>query len=103
MSLLSASDVSDLECIATTITDKAFLITERFKRFVVSVSTSGAELAAQFAGERASASIFARGLAKDAPYNPTETEAIDTFKGIYDLIFNDKYLENPPLAPLLAA
>lgn len=66
-------------------------------------SASGAELAAQFAGERASASIFARGLAKDAPYNPTETEAIDTFKGIYDLIFNNKYLENPPLAPLLTA
>lgn len=66
-------------------------------------SASGAELAAQFAGERASAVVFAHGLEIDAPYNPTATEAIDTFKGIYDLIFNNKYLENPPLAPLLTA
>lgn len=64
---------------------------------------SGAELAAQFAGERASATIFARGLANDASYNPTENKAVEAFKSIYDLIFNNEYLENPPSAPLLSA
>ena len=64
---------------------------------------TGAELAAQFAGERASATIFARGLANNALYNPTENKAVETFKGIYDLIFNNEFLENPPSAPLLTA
>lgn len=66
-------------------------------------SASGAELAAQFAGERASATVFARGLANDDLYSPTENKAVETFKGIYDLIFNNEFLENPPSAPLLTA
>ena len=66
-------------------------------------SASGAELAALLAGERASATIFAREFAKDSSYSPAENKAVKTFKGIYDLIFNNEYLENPPAPQLLTA